>query len=388
MKARASILGIGCSAFSTKLEASQTSLGADAFLAALDDSGLSRDQIDGVSIHYGGPLGIDYDRFVSAFGLDVRYVNQHWRNGRFISTAMQNAALAVDAGLADVVACVTAISFTRIRDQLNAAGNAEAVREEGGTHGEAPPYGFTFPAGGPALAMQLYMQRFGVTSEDLAAVPMAIRAHALRNPDAIMQKPMGLADYLASLMLSDPLRVADCCLVSDGAVVVLIGRPDMARDLKHRPVDIVGMQGLRASREEFIFAPRGLGIQQQSGDYQAGRERDMEVYRSARVERADVQGFYTYDAFSPLVLFALERFGFCGAGEAASFVKDGKIGPGGSLPVNTSGGLLSEAHIAGWNSVVEMVRQLRGEAGQRQIADASLLQWGTSWGDSILLANR
>ena len=143
------------------------------------------------------------------------------------------------------------------------------------------------------------------------------------------------------------------------------------------------MQGLRAGREEFIFAPRGLGINQQSGE-RSVRARDLEVFTQG-VARDAVQGFYTYDAFSPLVLFALERFGYCGIGEAAAFVQDGRIAPGGALPVNTSGGLLSEAHVAGWNSICEMTRQLRGSAGASQIANAKVLQWGTAWGDSVIL---
>jgi acetyl-CoA acetyltransferase len=111
------------------------------------------------------------------------------------------------------------------------------------------------------------------------------------------------------------------------------------------------------------------------------------VYETAGIGREAVQGFYTYDAFSPLVLFALERFGFCGPGEAAAFVQGGRIELGGELPVNTSGGLLSEAHVGGWNSIAEIVRQLRGTAGPRQIPAASCLQWGTAWGDAILFRN-
>src|SRR6185436_6241962 len=144
------------------------------------------------------------------------------------------------------------------------------------------------------------------------------------------------------------------------------------------------MQGTRSGRDEFIFAPRGLGINQQSGQRGSARTRDLEVF-SKGIARAEVQGFYTYDAFSPLVLFALERFGYAGPGEAAAFVQGGRIGPGGALPVNTSGGLLSEAHVAGWNSICEMTRQLRGSAGARQIRDAAALQWGTAWGDSVIL---
>ena len=145
------------------------------------------------------------------------------------------------------------------------------------------------------------------------------------------------------------------------------------------------MQGIRSGREEFQHAPPGLGIAQQTTTGVHSRPVDVEVYGSAGVQRSDVKALYTYDAFSPLVLFALERFGFCGAGEAADFVQDGRIAPGGELPVNTNGGLLSEAHIAGWNHVREMTRQLRGTAGPRQIANADVLQWAAAWGDSFIL---
>lgn len=383
----AAIVGVGASRFGRNLPESQTALAATAFKAALEDAGLSRNDVDGLSIHLGAPLGLDYDRVAEAFGLDVRYVNQTWLHGRFITNCLQHAALAVSAGLADVVACVTAISFTRERGFLGGPGDHEGMRETGGTHGEAPPYGLTAPAGGAALAMQRYRHIYGATEEQLAAVPMAIRAHALRNSRAIMQKPLTLDDYLGARMVVDPLRLFDCCLITDGAVIALVAKPERASDLKQKPVYIAGMQGTRSGREEFIFAPRGLGIAQQTIAREPARERDLEVYRSAGIDRSAVQGFYTYDAFSPLVLFALERFGFCGPGEAGGFVEGGRIGPGGALPVNTSGGLLSEAHVGGWNSIQEIVMQLRGTAGPRQIADARVLQWGTAWGDSIVFTS-
>jgi len=200
-----------------------------------------------------------------------------------------------------------------------------------------------------------------------------------------MREPLTLATHQSSRMVADPLRLFDCCLISDGAAVVLIARGDRARDLRQKPVRIVGMQGTRAGRDEFIFAPRALGINQQSARRAAARPVDLEAFAQAGVAREDVQGFYTYDAFSPLVLFALERFGYCGPGEAAAWVQDGRIELGGTLPINTSGGLLSEAHVAGWNSICEMVRQLRGEAGASQIAGAKVLQWGTAWGDCVIL---
>lgn len=385
MRINAAIVGAGASEFGRFLPDSQLGLAAKALKAALEDSGLERGDIDGLSMHMGWPLGLDYDRVADGLGLNIRYVNQSWTHGRFVTNALQHAALAVSAGLADVVACVTAISFTRERDILGGPGDMEGRREEGGTHGEAPVYGLTAPAGGAAIAMQRYMARYGVTNEQLAAVPIAIRQHALRNPDALMKKPLTLADHQASRMVVDPLHLYDCCLITDGAVVTLVSTQERARDLRQKPVKIAGMQGIRSGRDEFIFATPGLGIGQQGVTNIASRPIDREVYDAAGVSRDDVQGLYTYDAFSPLVLFTLERFGFCGAGEAAAFVEDGAIAPGGALPVNTNGGLLSEAHVAGWNHMREMVRQIRGTAGPRQIPGAQVLQWGTVWGDSIIL---
>jgi acetyl-CoA acetyltransferase len=386
MNIDAAIVGIGCSTFGRRLPDSQLRLAATAFKNALADAGLQRSDVDGLSIHLGWPLGPDYDRIAEGFGLEIRYVNQSWLHGRFVTNALQHAALAVSAGLADVVACVAAVSFTRERDFLGGPGDIEGNREEGGTHGEAPPYGLTAPAGGAAIAMQRYMHIYGATSSQLAAVPIAVRNHALKNPRAIMKEPLTLEAHQSARMVVDPLRLFDCCLISDGAAVVLVARSDRARDLQQKPVRIIGMQSLRSGRDEFIFAPRNLGINQQSGRPAAARAIDLEVFSQAGVARDDVHGFYTYDAFSPLVLFALERFGYCGAGEAAAWVQGGRIELGGPLPVNTSGGLLSEAHVAGWNSICEMTRQLRGTAAASQIANATVLQWGTTWGDSVILA--
>src|SRR5215467_4710757 len=214
MNLDAAIVGIGHSNFARGLPDSQLRLAATAFKNALADAGIERRDVDGLSIHLGWPIGVDYDRVAEAFGLEIRYVNQSWLHGRFVTNALQHAALAVCAGLADVVACVTAISFTRERGFLGGPGDHEGSREEGGTHGEAPVYGLTAPAGGAAIAMQRYMALYGATSEQLAAVPMTIRSHAQKNPLAVMQKPMTLADHQGSRMVIDPLHLFDCCLVT------------------------------------------------------------------------------------------------------------------------------------------------------------------------------
>jgi acetyl-CoA acetyltransferase len=232
--------------------------------------------------------------------------------------------------------------------------------------------------------MQRYMALYGATSEQLAAVPIAFRRHALANPQAMIRTPLTLEGYLASRPIIEPLRLFDCSLINEGAACVLVTGTERARDLAKPPVIFAAMQGLRSGREEFIFAPPGLGINQQTTGKATPLEEDQAVYRQAGIGRQDVDALYTYDAFSPLVLFVLERFGFCPPGEAAAWVQGGRIGIGGELPVNTSGGLLSEAHVGGWNSIVEMVRQLRGECGERQVAGARIAQWATVWGDSIV----
>jgi acetyl-CoA acetyltransferase len=382
MRDKTAIAGIGQSEYGRYLPDSQLKLGAKALTAALDDAGLAREDIDGMAVHLGWPLGVDYDRAAESYGLDLRWVTQTWLHGRFVTSMLQQAAMAVACGLASVVACFTAISFTRERHILGGPGDTEGTREDGGTHGESPPYGLTAPAGGAAMGMQRYMAQYGATSEQLAAVPIAFRKHALKSPHAVMKQPLTLAAHQASRMVVDPLRLYDCSLITDGAAVVLITSAERARELKQPPVYLSGMQGMRSGRDEFIFAPRGIGINQQRS---ARAKHENQVYAMAGIERDDIDGLYTYDAFSPLVLFTLERFGFCGPGEAAGWVQDGRIELGGELPMNTSGGLLSEAHIGGWNSILEMVRQLRGAAGERQIADARHLQWATAWGDSVVL---
>lgn len=385
LEGEVAIVGIGQSEFGRYLPTSQLGLGAKALRSALADAQLERSDIDGLALHMGWPLGADYDRMAEVYGLEVDWVHQCWTHGRFVTSTLQAAAMAISCGMANVVACITAISFTRELSILGGPGDPEGMREQGATHGENPVYGLTSPAVGAAFAMQRYMALYGATSEQLAAVPIALRKHALLSPYAVMKKPLTLEDHQSSKLIVDPLHLFDCSLITDGAAVVLLASAERARDMPNRPVYISGMQGLRSGRSEFIFAPPGLGINQQQTERATPRERDLAVYRRAGIGREAIQGFYTYDAFSPLVLFALERFGFCGPGDAAAWVQDGRIELGGELPVNTSGGLLSEAHVCAWNSITEMVRQLRGEAGPRQIPAARVLQWGTCWGDSVIM---
>ena len=197
-----------------------------------------------------------------------------------------------------------------------------------------------------------------------------------------MREPITVEDHQNSRYVCEPLHLLDYCQINDGAACVIVSSSDRARDLKKRPVYISGMQGLPAGREEFIWTYPGFGTSQQSVfDYKPGLQ---PVYQMAGVTQKDMSALFTYDAFSILVWTALERWGFCKPGEAAAFTQNGRIELGGELPINTNGGLISEAHVMGWNHQVEIVRQLRGECGPRQIANAQVIQWGNAYGDSLI----
>ena len=381
LKGGVALVGAGVSRFERRTSRSNLAFAAEALRNALSDCGLRKERLDGLITNVGSPLGADYDRMAEAFGLDLRFASQTWTHGRFVGSVVQHAALAVAAGLADYVACVVGLSFTRL-GMMGGPTDVEGERQGGGSHGEVPYYGLTAPGGGAAMSMRRYFDRYGGGPAELAAVPIALRKHARLNPRALMQKPMTLEDYLAAPLVIEPLRLFDFSLMSDGGACVILTTVERARDLAKPPVLVKGMQGLKAGRGEFIFSRPGLGSWQQPTFDFAGE--DHPVYRMADVRPADIDALYVYDAFSPNIIFTLERFGFAPPGEALAWVQGGRIELGGELPVNTNGGLLSEAHVTGWNHMVEIVRQLRHECGERQVPDAELLQWATPFGDSLI----
>ena len=383
LKDKAAVCGVGHSPYGRRLNRSPIDLAGEAIRNALDDAGLGRDDLDGLIVSFGSPIGADADTLAYTLGLKLRLYNQTWAHGRFTASCLQWAAMAVNAGLANAVACLAAVSFSGFRKpMMGGAGDAEGAREAGGGHGEDPVFGMTSPGAGAALVARKYFARFGATSRQLAAVAVAFRQHAALNPAAIMREPITMDDHQNSRFVCEPLHLLDYCLINDGAACVIVTTSERARDLKKPPVYLSGLQGLPAGREEFIWTYPGFGVSQQTGfDDKPGLQ---PVYQMAGVTPKDIDALFTYDAFSILVWTALERFGFCGQGEAAAFTQDGRIELGGALPMNTNGGLLSEAHIMGWNHQVEIVRQLRGECGKRQVADAQVMQWANAYGDSLI----
>lgn len=386
------VVGVGTSAsFGFRLGKSPIALQTEAFAAALHDAEMDKSVVDGIVTSHGTPGGVDYEEFVLAAGLRTRWASQKWSHGRWAATTVIEAALAIAAGLADVVAVVDTTTSPRgYRRELRALGGAGAVeglRDMGGGHGESTSHGIDTPGAATALVARQYMDRYGASSEDLARVAMAFRAHAQRNSQAIMYgKPMDRQQYEAEPMIAAPFRRADYCLSSEGSVALLLTSSERAGEFRHGGVPIVGWSGLHTSRDDYVlFARAGLSAGIQTEHPLAGHE-TSEIYRSFGCTPREVDGLYVYDSFSSNLWMVLERFGFCGEGEAPGFVADVGIGPGGRLPVNTNGGLMSEAHLSGYAHLVEMVRQLRGTAGERQLPQANLLQWATPRGDGLLLA--
>ncbi len=387
LRDKTAIIGVGNSTF-VPLEANISPLVplVEAFKNALDNAGLKKSDIDGLLVNIGTPTGVDYDQVAESFGLNITIADQTWTHGRQMASVLSHAAMIVNAGLAKYVACVCSINWKRrANGTVGAQGQAQDDRETGGAHFEHPYYGMTSPGGAFAMAVQRYFSLYGASSIDLAQVAIAIRNHALMNPNAIMKKTLTVEAHQNARFICEPLRLFDYCQTVGGACVVIVTSSQRAKDGPQLPVYISGVQGMAAGREEATGGRPGLGLNQQSSTISVPMERDLAIYGMAGIDRADVNAFYTYDPMTSNIWMALERYGFCKEGEAWQFVNSGAIAHGGSLPVNTNGGLLSEAHISGWNHMCEMVRQLRGQCGARQVPGAEVVQWGSNRGDSIIL---
>lgn len=358
-------------------EETSMSLAVDAFQEALEDSGMKRSDIDGLIMLSMGP---DYDRFLEAVGMDVRYSNEGWHHGRFIGPMVHQAAMVVASGQAKAVAIV----HGRKRRAFGQTSEPEMWRQGLGPHGESPAYGALSPIFGAAVAAQRYFHMYGGSNEDLAPIPIAFRKHARMTPHAVRRDPMTREDYLKSRWVVEPLRLFDCCQNNDNAACIIITSSERAKDWRKPPVRILGMQGVHAGPQFHNLTLPGLGVAQQKVYKYTPAKEDLYSYQMAGITQKDVDALITYDAFSPLVLFGLERFGFCGPGEAREFVKNGRIEVGGELPINTSGGLLSEGHAVGWNLHVEAVRQVRHECGERQVKDAQIVQYADFLGESVI----
>jgi acetyl-CoA acetyltransferase len=215
--------------------------------------------------------------------------------------------------------------------------------------------------------LQRHRHLYGTTDEQLGTVATTFRAHAGLNSRALRRQPLTLPDYLASRYIVEPLHVLDYCQINDGGVALVLATAERARDLPNTPVHVLGA----AQRARLT----GSDLPPEDFWADALSEVGNAVLHAADRERADVDALMAYDNFSPNVLFTLEGLGWCKPGEAGDWIADGRIGLGGELPCNTSGGQLSEGYLQGWGLVVEAARQLRRECGPRQVPGARTIQY-------------
>ncbi len=356
LKDKYAIAGVGLSEFGKVWDKSPFGLTLTGIKRALDDSGLSRDDVDGLLVAMPAMMGEEHgwaSRIAAHLELSVTFCSTMDMGGATPVGMIQTAAMAIDAGMANVVVC--------------AYGHSEGPK---GAAFAIPNLEFTMPygdIGATALQAQIasrHMHYYGTTSKQLGQVAVAFRHNACLNPDAQMYKkgPITIEEHQNSRLVVEPLHLFDCCVQTNGGGAAIVTSLERAKDLKKQPVLISGM-GQSHSAEFIEPWPEKT---EHRGGVLAGKM----CFDMAGMTPEDMDCIQLYDGFTILVITELENYGFCPVGEGGPFVEDGKLKVGGVLPCCTAGGLLSEGHLMGMGHVVEGVRQIRGECGERQVKDA------------------
>lgn len=333
---------------------SQIQLHADAALNALDDAGLTIDDIDGFATAGERPTEVAH-----YLGLTPRWVDGTSVGGCSFMIHVRHAAAAIEAGLCTTVLITHAESGrSRIGVGGRAPGGGLAAQFEAPYGVAGPPTMFTIP-------VLRYMKEYGVSHEQLATVAVVQREWAGMNPRATFRDPITVDDVLESKMIAYPFHLLECCLVTDGGGALIVTAADRAKDFPNRPVYVLG-------HGESVETP----MVSQMADFtssRAFRVAGADAFASSGVRHDDVDHLMVYDAFAHLPMYGLEDLGFCKPGEAAGFIEDGNTRPGGSLPLNTNGGGLSYMHsgMYGMYALQESVRQMRGTA-PAQVPDAEI----------------
>lgn len=373
---KAVIAGIGATDFSKESGRSELRLAAEAVQAAVKDAGLEMSDVDGlVSFTMDTNTEIAVARAAGIGSLKF-FSRIHYGGGAACAT-VQQAAMAVATGVADVVVCYRAFNersgmrFGQVNTAL-----VHQVNSSGTDNAFSYPHGLSTPAAFVAMVAQRYMHDYGATSEDLGRIAVADRKHAANNPAAFFyNKPITLEDHQNSRFIAEPLHLLDCCQESDGGVAIVITSPERAKDLKHRPVKIAAAAS-GSGPDQYImtsyYRPELAGLPEMNI---VGNQ----LWEQSGLTAADMDAAILYDHFTPYVLMQLEELGFCGRGEAKDFVREPHaLEVGGRLPLNTHGGQLGEAYIHGMNGIAEGVRQLRGDSvNQVEAAEKVLVTAGT-----------
>lgn len=332
-------------------------IAVEASVKALAEAGLTTRHVDAVFGSLPGNANpLSALLIAEMLGVQPKFSDNNRTGGSTFLSYTQMAAMALREGL-----CETALIFYG-SNQRSASGKLISSVKP---FAYEAPYAPIFPATSYALAASRHMHLYGTTREQMAAVAVAARAWANLNPAAFMRGPLSIADVLASRMVSSPLTVRDCCLVTDGGAALVMTTAARARDLPQKPVYLLGAAA--ATTHMNIMAMPDLT---ETAALDSGRR----AFAMAGLRPSDIDVVELYDAFTINTILFLEDLGFCKKGEGGAFVASGAIAPGGALPVNTNGGGLSCVHpgMYGMFTLVEAVQQLRGQAGARQVKDAQL----------------
>jgi acetyl-CoA acetyltransferase len=332
---------------------------------AIDDAGLKVGDIDGIVSRGADDIYTHHQRIGARLGIDVRFSTSLDNGGASQILAVALACMAIDAGLATTV--ITGYgrnSWTRTHATEGTRTQMELVPDDQLPKEFAPEFGYFGAPAAHALGAQRHMYEFGTKREHFGRVAMAFREHALRNPNAVMKKPLTMDDYLNARLVVEPYGLYDCSLVSDGAGAVIVTSLERAKTLKAPPVVIKGFGTFNNTRGWLVEDHMIRLAAKQSGE---------QAYKMAGLTAKDVNTAQIYDCFTGMVVAQLEDYGFCKKGEGGPFVASGALELGGALPTNTSGGQLSEAHVEGMLQIVEGVRQLRHRyEPERQVKDAEI----------------
>ena len=353
----AAIVGIGATEFSKDSGRSELRLAVEATAAALDDAGIDPAEVDGmVTFTMDGNPEIEIARNLGIG--ELTFFSRIHHGGGAACATVQQAAMAVATGVADVVVCYRAFNERSGRRFGAGVQDRPAMATAEGAHFSwYAPFGLLTPAQWVAMFATRYMHEYGATSEDFGRVAVADRRHAASNPAAwFYDQPITLEDHQRSRWIVEPLHLLDCCQESDGAQALVVTRRDRAADLRQPPALIRAAAQGAGDEQDMMTSYYRDSI---TGLPEMGLVADQ-LWATAGIGPADVQTAVIYDHFTPFVLCQLEEFGFCGRGEAKDFLGDGNVELGGSLPINTHGGQLGEAYIHGMNGIAEGVRQVRG----------------------------
>ena len=385
LSGKAAIVGIGATEFSKESGRSELQLSIEAIKSALGDCGLTPGDVDGLvtfTMDTSSEIAVARELGMG----DLRFFSRINYGGGAACGTVQQAAMAVATGVADVVVCYRGFNERSGQrfGQTAVWANAQ-VNTNGLDNAWTYPHGLTTPAATVAMQARRYMHEYGATSEDFGRVAVADRRHAATNPAAFFYgKPITLEDHQASRMIAEPLHLLDCCQESDGAVALVVTSAERAADLAQPAVSIsAAAQGSAA--DQFVMTSYyrdNIGVPEMGV---VGRE----LWRQSGLGPGDIGTAVLYDHFTPYVLMQLEELGFCGRGEAPGFIADGAIEIGGRLPLNTHGGQLGEAYIHGMNGIAEGVRQVRG-ISVNQVSDVAhvLVTAGTGVPTSGLILSR